>query len=420
LDPCSAAMEKSASAAALCFLSLCLLAGTALGYQCETHSYYNLSTLTCSNLDDGDLPLAYNSKYAGHYARFEIGNSSSLTVIPANAFGDSISFDKFLLPDLESLAEIKSGFLGSKASTVQQIMIVSSPLFKLFPWTDLSQTTSLKEFVISNTGLSAVPSGIQWPANISSIDLSYNSALEEILPFTFKTARNLEKLKMWSSSAKIVFRQNALYTTSRNNATFEFYFTGEETSDAKHVMFEDNAFGDVDGGELWDTISVNISEFRENTFRLMLKSKFDKQADHFFVQKFGIIHIKDCMSDCSAAWLYKDAVMFGMKEYKTILGGLDNVPVVCDGYGPLLVGPKDNQDLKAHFDKCPATPMPWPGKYCKDVYGDNDIVADPENCHCYFLCDNQEVHGHVCCAPGLAFNPKLAACDWAYNVPDCS
>ena len=68
-----------------------------------------------------------------------------------------------------------------------------------------------------------------------------------------------------------------------------------------------------------------------------------------FYQNFGAIHVGDCLNDCSMAWLYKDAEMFGMEEYRKLLGE-DNV--VCSDSGPILAG--DNPNLIKHFDSCPS------------------------------------------------------------------
>ena len=67
------------------------------------------------------------------------------------------------------------------------------------------------------------------------------------------------------------------------------------------------------------------------------------------------------------------------------------------------------------------TPMPWPGpNYCEDVLSpEQDTIQDPDDCHCFFLCDSLQIHGHECCQSGLAFNPDILTCDWPFNVPNC-
>ena len=101
-----------------------------------------------------------------------------------------------------------------------------------------------------------------------NIDLGYNSELTLVKSNAFKSATELEQLSMWSSSSKIVFEEQSLYTTS-NNATFQLYFG--YVSNISKPMFADDAFGNVAGGCLWDTITMQAYEFREETFRLMLK-----------------------------------------------------------------------------------------------------------------------------------------------------
>ena len=120
-----------------------------------------------------------------------------------------------------------------------------------------------------------MPSNVPWPSTVTTIDLGYNDDLVQVEAYAFKYASGLATLKMWAASSSVVFDTNALYTTS-SEATFEAYFYG---LNASSPMFGDNAFGNVDGGQLWERIVVPMAEFRETTFRLMLKAKFDKNAE---------------------------------------------------------------------------------------------------------------------------------------------
>ena len=65
--------------------------------------------------------------------------------------------------------------------------------------------------------------------------------------------------------------------------------------------------------------------------------------------------------------------------------------------------------------------MPWPGpNYCENVNDPKQhIVADPNDCHCFYDCADSQIYGHECCAPGLAFNPTISNCDWSWNVENC-
>ena len=113
-------------------------------------------------------------------------------------------------------------------------------------------------------------------------------------------------------------------------------------------MFADDAFGNIGGGQLWDTLVMRGYEFREDVFRLMLKAKFDKNADHLLKSNFGAITIDGCMDDCTHAWVYQDAKNFGMTEYEKLLGS----NVYCNTGGPILSG--GDPDLYAHFEGCPS------------------------------------------------------------------
>ena len=195
-----------------------------------------------------------------------------------------------------------------------------------------------------------------------NIDLWYNSNLTLVKSNAFKSASGLTSLSMWSSSSMIVFEEKSLYTTA-SNPTFSLYFYGNNISSP---MFADDAFGNVAGGKLWDTITMKASEFREETFRPMLKAAFDKNADHLFEGNFGTISLDGCMDNCTYAWIYKDAKKYGMREYGKLIGG-DETPtptVNCKdilGYDwsvPIIpyypVYTSMYAELYSHFESCPS------------------------------------------------------------------
>ena len=45
----------------------------------------------------------------------------------------------------------------------------------------------------------------------------------------------------------------------------------------EYIILEDNAFDNVDGGNLWDRLNLGLSDFNENAMRLLFKAHFDKQ-----------------------------------------------------------------------------------------------------------------------------------------------
>ena len=126
------------------------------------------------------------------------------------------------------------------------------------------------------------------------------------------------------------------------------------------------------------------------------------------------------MDTCDIAWLYKDAKKFGLDRYTSIVQGQVNVQCQLGWDIGTVLGSQDPEFI-SHLESCPDTPMPWPCQdCCSDVTDPNqDVIDDPDNCQCYYLCAGANVQGHECCAPGLVFNPELMICDWPFNVPDC-
>ena len=138
--------------------------------------------------------------------------------------------------------------------------------------------SNLNSFAACGTGLTTIPSVVPWPDSIADIDFGYNDKLTIVEDYAFMYATNLKRLSMWASPRSMFFKTNSLYTSSIQDPAFEIYFYGPPVQE-DHVWFEDNAFGNVDGGQLWSSLAVALDEFREGTFRLMLKAKFDKSAD---------------------------------------------------------------------------------------------------------------------------------------------
>lgn len=70
-------------------------------------------------------------------------------------------------------------------------------------------------------------------------------------------------------------KSNAFHTTS-NYPGKTLSISPYNGPNGKFVHFEANAFGNVDGGQLWDKLRLETFDFSEDVFRLMLKSHFDK------------------------------------------------------------------------------------------------------------------------------------------------
>ena len=89
----------------------------------------------------------------------------------------------------------------------------------------------------------------------------------------------LMELSLTGSGNNLLIESNGLHVKSKLNKTL--YLSGN------FLDLGANAFGNVDGGELWNHLYLETSDFPEEVFRLFLKSHFDKnsmgiQVTHFF------------------------------------------------------------------------------------------------------------------------------------------
>ena len=153
----------------------------------------------------------------------------------------------------------------------------------------MKEFQTLKSLEISSTDLRIVPSNIEWPTSIENITLFSNGNLETIEPYAFSSAANLKRINLIGSGytrKDLILKSNAFHTTSSLQKTFELVTSAT-------VIYESNAFGNVDGGQLWDTLDIGASAygisngFPEEAFRLLLKSHFDKGHE----SKYILMHI---------------------------------------------------------------------------------------------------------------------------------
>ena len=89
----------------------------------------------------------------------------------------------------------------------------------------------------------------------------------------------LMELSLTGSGNNLLIESNGLHVKSKLNKTL--YLSGN------FLDLGANAFGNVDGGELWNHLYLETSDFPEEVFRLFLKSHFDKnsmgiQVTYFF------------------------------------------------------------------------------------------------------------------------------------------
>merc|ERR1712156_664791 len=370
------------------------------------------NSISCKNLRDGELPGAVES-ISGSFEALRIYDSPDLTMITPNSFPE-LSFETIIISGNENLQKIFGNFLPGGEASVTNMYIQGYQNLRFFPFYDMYKFKNLKFLQLDSLGIETIPSEIEWPSSLTTIEGRYLTNLTSIEPYAFSKAQNLQSIWVGEVGPNCVVKSNGFHTTTSAKKSLIIYPYKNGKLD-ECIILEDNAFGNVDGGQLWDQLNLGCSDFNENAMRLLFKAHFDKQHPTFWVNIAAAGWIKSC-DDCEIAWLYKDAQQFGFNAYKRLVGESN---AICPDVGPIFE--TDDGDFIAQINDCPYTPMPWPGdNYCKDVTDPlQNVVADPEDCHCFYNCAGSQVQGHECCAPGLAFNPSLLNCDWAYNVENC-
>merc|ERR1711962_621978 len=371
--------------------------------------------IACIGLQDGDLPGAVES-FSGHYdnlfiqASVEI--SSSLTILKSNSF-PGLSFDQVYFDKLTNLEIVEEAFLQGTEEVTWRLSINKCPSLRDFPFHYMEKFRNLEYLAIGGTGIEMIPSDIKWPSTLILIQFFESWNLKSIESHAFSSAVNLERVLVSEVAKNFVVKSNGFHKSSTTATSDLTVYPG-----GGYITLEANAFGNVEGGQLWQTLNLGASDFNEQALRLLIKAHFDKGHTSFLGPKADAFHnaiIVSCENPCDHAWLYKDAQQFGFEPYKRFIGN----NAICPDVGPILE--TDDADFIAQMNGCPYTPIPWPeDNDCKDVTDPmQDVAPDSENCHCFYECAGGQVMGHECCAPGLAFNPSLLACDWSENVENC-
>ena len=143
--------------------------------------------------------------------------------------------------------------------------------FRTFPWTYLESFTSLEDFTFIDGSLLAIDADIPWSPTVEAIHMQRNPLIISIGSNAFKHATHLKQLNMWDMGPEVVINENAFRISTQDKPVLRYNGEGCSASE-----IAENAFGNVAGGQLWGSISVDWCDFPELTFRLMLKTAFDK------------------------------------------------------------------------------------------------------------------------------------------------
>ena len=83
---------------------------------------------------------------------------------------------------------------------------------------------------------------------------------------------NLQFLGVYDLPENFVVKSNAFHISSTSFSSK----LGVTPVHGGLITLEANAFGNVDGGQLWQTLNLGQSDFNEHALRLLIKAHFDK------------------------------------------------------------------------------------------------------------------------------------------------
>ena len=139
----------------------------------------------------------------------------------------------------------------------------------------MSLFKNLRFLQLDTVGIESFPTETEWPSSLTTIEGRYLTKLTSIEPYALSKAQNLQSLWVGEVGPNCVVKSNGFHTTSTAKKTLLIYPSNNGAND-DFIILEDNAFGNVDGGQLWDQLSMGNSDFNENAMRLLFKAHFDK------------------------------------------------------------------------------------------------------------------------------------------------
>lgn len=148
-------------------------------------------------------------------------------------------------------------------------------LFSEFSFLYMQVFNGLDKFSMTGSALKKIPTEVIWPEKLRSIDFSYNEQLEKIESYAFSSALGLQSLLFIGSGDNLVVQSNGFHTKSK--LAKNLHISSDDPDEPiENLQLEPNAFGNVEGSELWSGLLIETSDFPEDVFRLMLKTHFDK------------------------------------------------------------------------------------------------------------------------------------------------
>ena len=145
-------------------------------------------------------------------------------------------------------------------------------LCRSFPWSGLENLPNLASFSLTNSGLTEVAANINWPERLTFIDLSANPDLTELPAHFLSRSSAIDRLSLRNMSSNFHLGNNVFHLTAKTRPTLDLSLA----DNVGVSMVDENAFGNVDGGELWGRLNIALQDFPEGAFRLMIKSHFDE------------------------------------------------------------------------------------------------------------------------------------------------
>ena len=96
---------------------------------------------------------------------------------------------------------------------------------------------------------------------------------------------NLEYLWVSETDKNFVVKSNGFHKRSTSASS-----TLTVNSGGGYITLEANAFGNVEGGQLWQKLNLGRSDFNEQALRLLIKAHFDKGHACKYLNMFHLIH----------------------------------------------------------------------------------------------------------------------------------
>ena len=144
-----------------------------------------------------------------------------------------------------------------------------------FPWADMKRLIKMESLALADTGIASIPADVPWTYKVRLLDFSSNAQLRSVGSNAFKAATGLRELILRYSNPDMAFAENAFFLVNTGRPDLVLRAAGGKSN----FRWEENAFGNEDGSQMWGRLVVSMADLPEEVFRGLIRLAVEMELD---------------------------------------------------------------------------------------------------------------------------------------------